>query len=91
MIEQGFLEQKQEVCSIPAAAYQMYKGHGFHTGTRNNGNKNTRYMEFIQEIIHDFKEKNQFSDLSTQGIVATSIPSSNNSDVSSAVAFPYMP
>ena len=32
--------------------------------------------------------KNQFSDLSAQGIVATSIPSSNNSDVSSGVAFP---
>ena len=35
--------------------------------------------------------KNQFSDLSTHGIVATSIPSSNNSDVSSRVAFPYIP
>ena len=35
--------------------------------------------------------KNQFSDLSIQGTVVTSIPSSNNSDVSSGVALPYMP
>ena len=35
--------------------------------------------------------KNQFSELFTQGIVATSMPSSSNSAVSSGVVLPYMP